>query len=237
MERFRDSGGINSVYFAHTLACLALLTSACSVLIWIFLLDTAFVIFNNAPPRMVIREMKIHLAVPDSCFNAPTAYQCYDQLKLSRPPCHYYWRMFFEGVFKSLCSADITMDLRHNLASLGFLNLFALISGELSQCIAFPAMLTAGIAIHAQIFQYRNSCGTVQLILPIQNALRNWRSLWQLANMLPTDPVNAISADELLPDKMWERYGFWKYCFEYWLFANLVVGSISDLCVSDRQPI
>lgn len=69
----------------------------------------------------------------------------------------------------------------------------------------------------------------MQLLLPIQNALRNWRSVWQLTNTLPTDPVNAINADDLLPDKMWERYGFWKYCFEYWLFANLVVGSISNL--------
>ena len=69
----------------------------------------------------------------------------------------------------------------------------------------------------------------MQLLLPIQNALRNWRSVWQLTNTLPTDPVNAINADDLLPEKMWERYGFWKYCFEYWLFANLVVGSISNL--------
>lgn len=116
---------------AHILVRLKLLTSAFRVLIWIFLLDTAFVIFNNAPPRMVIREMKIHLAVPDSCFNSPTADQCYDQLKLSRPPCHQYWRMFFEGVFKCLCSENIATDLRHTLASLGLLNLFALISGEL----------------------------------------------------------------------------------------------------------
>ena len=117
-------------YVAYALVRQALLTSASRVLIWTFLLDTAFVIFNNAPPRMVIREMKIHLAVPDSCFNAPTADQCYDQLKLSRPPCHQYWRMFFEGVFKCLCSENVPMDLRHTLASLGLLNLFALISGE-----------------------------------------------------------------------------------------------------------
>jgi hypothetical protein len=39
-------------------------------LIYIFLLDTVFVIFNNLPPRMVINELKMDLVCPESCFQA-----------------------------------------------------------------------------------------------------------------------------------------------------------------------
>uniref|UniRef100_A0A093VGT3 Zinc-type alcohol dehydrogenase-like protein n=1 Tax=Talaromyces marneffei PM1 TaxID=1077442 RepID=A0A093VGT3_TALMA len=50
--------------------------------IWVFLMDTAFVTFNNLPPRMVVKEMKMHVAAPESCFQASTADQCYDAIRI-----------------------------------------------------------------------------------------------------------------------------------------------------------
>ncbi|RMJ28929.1 hypothetical protein PHISP_00140 [Aspergillus sp. HF37] len=183
------------------------------VLMWIFLLDTAFVIFNNLPPRMVIREMRMHLAVPDNCFHSPSTDQCLEQLRLSLPSGSQYWKMSFGNIFKSLCSESLAMHIRNDLASLGPLNLFALTS-----------------AIHSQVFQYRNSWGTVQLLLPIQNALRNWRDVWQLSTTFPKDALHTVDSDSLPSERMWERYGLCKHCPEYWLLANLMVTHLTNLC-------
>lgn len=72
----------------------------------------------------------MHLAVPDSCFNSPTADQCYEQLRASLPSGNQYWKMSFGNVFKGLCSESLAMDIRYDLASLGPLDLFALTSGQ-----------------------------------------------------------------------------------------------------------
>lgn len=206
-----------------------LLISFSSVLMWIFLLDTAFVIFNNLPPRMVIREMRMHLAVPDNCFHSPSADQCLEQLKLSLPSSSQYWKMSFGNIFKSLCSESLAMHIRYDLASLGPLNLFALTSGE--SCLiplSTFCQLTPVIAIHSQVFQYRNSWGTVQLLLPIQNALRNWKDAWQLSTTFPKDSLHTVDSNSLPPERMWERYGLCKHCPEYWLLANLMVTHLTN---------
>lgn len=200
------------------------------VLLWVFLLDTAFVIFNNGPPRMVIREMANHLSVPDICFNSPTADQCYNQIRTSLPSSSHYWTMSFGNVFKGLCSESLPIDIQYDLALLGPLNLFALTSGEFSgvpiRLISLPK-----IAIHTQIFQYRNSWGTVQLLPPIQNALRNWKDVWQLSNTFPTvSSLGTADGSDLPLERMWERYGLCKYCPEYWLLANLMITHLNDIC-------
>ena len=79
---------------------------------------------------MVVREMNIHLAVPDACFHSPTADQCYDQIKQHLPSKSQYWRLLFGNVFKRLCSPSLDIEHRHDIAALGPLNLFAFTSGE-----------------------------------------------------------------------------------------------------------
>lgn len=205
------------------------------VLMWIFLLDTAFVLFNNLPPRMVIKEMKIHMATPDACFQAPTADNCYDQIKRLLPVESHYWKISFCNAFKSLFQENLTAGLHYDLAALGPLNLFALTS-----------------AIHSQIFHYRNSWGTSQLLIPIHNALKNWRTIWELSvTSLPStlsphvagntaeshaNGNGSISNDLMqLPENMWQRVGFCKYCPEYWLLANLMVSRLTELCISPME--
>lgn len=175
---------------------------------------------------MVIKEMKIHMAVPDACFQAPTADDCYEQIKRFLPAKSQYWKISFCNAFKSLCQENLTLNLRYDLAALGPLNLFALTS-----------------AIHSQIFQYRNSWGTFQLLVPIHNALSNWRAIWELSVTalppklsphVPSHTNNTYSNHDIMqqPDSMWERVGFCKYCPEYWLLANLMVSQLTELCVS-----
>ena len=97
---------------------------------WIFLLDTAFVIFNNLPPRMVFKEMNIHMAAPEACFQAETADFCHQMIQLYLPPESKYWEMSFRKTFEALSQPEIPPCLQYSVSSLGLLNLFALASGE-----------------------------------------------------------------------------------------------------------
>ncbi|KAL2795184.1 hypothetical protein BJX66DRAFT_350761 [Aspergillus keveii] len=183
------------------------------LLTWIFLLDTAFIIFNNLPPRMVIKEMKINTAVPEACFQALTADECFEQLQLFLPPESPYWKVSLCSAFQTLCKNNLAVSARDGLASLGPLNLFVLAS-----------------AIHSLIFQYRNSWDSLQLLPPIHNALNNWKSIWQqfTASLVPgMSPHVTVDHDNLQPDTMWKRVGFCSYCPEYWLLANLMTDMLT----------
>ncbi|KAJ5192745.1 hypothetical protein N7449_008887 [Penicillium cf. viridicatum] len=188
---------------------------------WIFLLDSAFVIFNNLPPRMVIKEIRMHMATPEACFQATTADQCHHQLQLFLPARSLYWTTSFRGSFESLCKDDLSVNTRHLLATLGPLNLFALTS-----------------AIHSQIFQFRSAVGSFQLRAPIQNALSNWREIWQLfSSTFPQGitPHMTIEDPHIQPEELWERMGFSRYAPEYWLLAHLMADRLAVLGTSKPE--
>ncbi|KAL2831568.1 hypothetical protein BDW59DRAFT_131602 [Aspergillus cavernicola] len=183
------------------------------LLTWIFLLDTAFTIFNNLPPRMVIKEMKIHTPVPEACFQAMSADECYEQIGLFLPAHSPYWTISLCTAFQTLCKDNLGISARDGLAALGPLSLFALAS-----------------AIHSLIFQYRNSWGGVQLLSPIHNALNNWKAIWQqfTAALVPgMSPHVTVDHNNIRPESMWKRVGFCSYCPEYWLLANLMTDKLT----------
>ncbi|KAJ5154309.1 uncharacterized protein N7500_009748 [Penicillium coprophilum] len=188
---------------------------------WIFLLDSAFVIFNNLPPRMVIKEMRMHMVTPEACFQATTADQCHHQLQLFLPSRSLYWTVSFRGSFESLCKDDLSANIRHLLATLGPLNLFALTS-----------------AIHSQIFQFRSAVGSFQLRAPIQNALRNWRDIWHLFSTTSPQgimPHMTIEDPHIQPEELWRRMGFFRYAPEYWLLAHLMADRLAVLGTSKPE--
>ncbi|PMD39577.1 hypothetical protein L207DRAFT_566531 [Hyaloscypha variabilis F] len=96
--------------------------------LWIFLLDHAFTIFNNLPPRMVIKEMKMHMAFPESCFQAATKDECYGEIQCwissFSPTCY----ITLLAAVEDICERALVQDTRRNLARLGPLNLFAMVS-------------------------------------------------------------------------------------------------------------
>jgi hypothetical protein len=100
------------------------------VLLWVFLLDTAFVIFNNLPPRMAIKEMKMHFACNEACFQAATGDLC-SQL-LSSDPINGKYKL--SSLTMMMCKRSIAADDQALLANIGPLNLFALTSGMYSHC-------------------------------------------------------------------------------------------------------
>lgn len=93
---------------------------------WIFLLDTAFVIFHNFPPRMVLREAQMHLACNEQVFQAKTCEE-WDQI----------WSLetadtdeTLATVVQRMCKERLNMNTQAQIAALGPLNLFAATSGR-----------------------------------------------------------------------------------------------------------
>ena len=112
------------------------------VFLWIFLLDTAFVIFSNLPLRMVIREMTMSTANPEACFQAMAAEECFNTLRKENQYDALRSKATFEfgSAFEMLYQAHIDDALSSALADLGPLNLF-----------------TTTSALHSLIFHYQSS--------------------------------------------------------------------------------
>jgi hypothetical protein len=78
---------------------------------------------------MVVKEMKMHVAAPESCFQASTADQCYDAIRNWMPSASLCWKFSFRALFETLCIDDLTVRMQQAVAALGPLNLFTIISG------------------------------------------------------------------------------------------------------------
>ncbi|KAK1752718.1 hypothetical protein QBC47DRAFT_62099 [Echria macrotheca] len=187
--------------------------------LWIFLLDTAFVIFNNLPHRMVIKEMKMHMASPAPCFQAATAEECLLRIHELMPPTSPFCRLLLRDAIEQVCMDTLTSEEQENLSQLGPLNLFAIVS-----------------AFHSIIFQHQNSFGVAGQLEPIRNGLRNWISIWERyfddwSNSYPNDGAQAYPPLET----MWKRVGFIRFSPEYWLLGTLLTDRIAE-AASQEQP-
>lgn len=106
------------------------------VLMWVFLLDTAFVIFNNVPPRMAIKEMKMQLACSEASFQAPTEDTCQQYLKAEATT----GKHTLSSITRFMCKDSIPLETQVALADIGPLNMFALTSGTLRQLAKLDIM-------------------------------------------------------------------------------------------------
>ena len=182
------------------------------LLLWIFLLDTAFVIFNNHPPRMVVREMVMDLATNEAAFQAQTAEECRSFLTPSAT--------LFESI-QQICLEFLDVNQISQLASIGPLNLFAITS-----------------SLHSMLFYHQNGFNTVDQLQPIRQALDNWKVVWSryLQDHKLIQLHDPLNSKILTTENMWRRVGFRRFASEYWLLASLI---LDRMCLSDRtlQPI
>ncbi|KAI9929443.1 hypothetical protein MW887_000914 [Aspergillus wentii] len=167
-------------------------------LLYVFLIDTAFTIFNNLPPRLAFSELKLSLACPEPCFQSQSADDCLLELHMASsavPPIN-----TVASAIETLCEAEICPDDWQALSRTGILNLFIIIS-----------------ALHVLIFNAKTLMALKPSLLPIQQGLKNWKRLWDKQHILrtPTWP------DELSVTEMWKREGFMKHAGEYWALAAM----------------
>ncbi|KAL2192657.1 hypothetical protein P885DRAFT_47133 [Corynascus similis CBS 632.67] len=187
------------------------------IFIWIFLLDTAFVIFNNLPHRMVIKEMKMHVATPEACFQAASAEECIDQIHRWMPPASLFCSLLLREAIENLCLDNMTPASQEQFAQLGPVNLFAMVS-----------------AIHYMIFQHQNLFAVEGQLVPIRNGLKNWIGIWEKYAEVPStlSPHGLLQEDCGAPDLMWKRIGFVRFSAEYWLLGSLLTDRLSATTVT-----
>ncbi|KAJ9294872.1 transcriptional regulator family: Fungal Specific TF [Paecilomyces variotii] len=94
---------------------------------YIFLIDSAFAIFNNLPPRFVISELKLELCYPESCFQAECQNTCFQEIKrTSRPP---NAKLSIASAVEALCHEEFGTRLIEDFSHMSVLNMFCIVSG------------------------------------------------------------------------------------------------------------
>ena len=81
---------------------------------------------------MVIKEMKMHMASPEACFQAATAEECIDQIHRWMPPTSPFCRLLLRDAIENLCLDTLTSESQQQFSDLGPVNLFAMVSGKLA---------------------------------------------------------------------------------------------------------
>ncbi|KAF7528035.1 hypothetical protein G7054_g10277 [Neopestalotiopsis clavispora] len=98
--------------------------------LYVFMLDCAFIIFNNCAPRMAIFELQFSLACPEVCFQADTLERWLD--------CTTVWSCSLIGqrqpllceAIEILTMAELSKQYWHVLRQMSSLNYFAVANGK-----------------------------------------------------------------------------------------------------------
>ncbi|KAL4952491.1 hypothetical protein BDW69DRAFT_200695 [Aspergillus filifer] len=125
----------------------------------VFLLDSAFVIFHNSVPRMVLQEMTIDLTCPEDVFQAASLEHFKDALQRheSRTP-----PPLLTDCVRNLCAEAPNAEVIAHLHSQSALNLF-----------------TIATAVHGLIFHQLRAFSPLPLATaPLKRALDRWEEAW-----------------------------------------------------------
>lgn len=178
----------------------------------------------------------MHMAFPESCFQAATKDECYEEIQCWMLDLGATCCITLCTAVEDACEKILVQDSKRNLARLGPLNLFAIVSGENLQSLRLSSKsLTYHEAFHALIFQHQNSFGGEAQVVSIRNALGNWIGIWEIySRELSSTPPHVLINGCLDPENMWKRVGFLRHSLEYWSLASLILDRISTS--STNQP-
>lgn len=100
----------------------------CRTLTFVFLLDTAFVIFYNTPARMYAAELEMYINSPEPVFKAESAALWFSNLKqwMKETPSY---PVTVAGLVEGICEQNLEPAQLRVYSHLSMLNLFVVISG------------------------------------------------------------------------------------------------------------
>lgn len=173
--------------------------------IYVFLFDAAFVIFNNSPPRMVVLELTMDLACPESCFQATSSEECFVCLNSwsyarDSPP-----TLDLSSAVEIICRPQISEENQKIFSSLSTLNMFAIITG-----------------LHCLAFNINSSFMSKVDMSPTHTGIANWKRFWHAT----TEMKEPDHLESDLVESMWKRIGFIRHAPEFW---QLVKASLANL--------
>ncbi|GAD92349.1 hypothetical protein PVAR5_0940 [Paecilomyces variotii No. 5] len=166
---------------------------------YIFLIDSAFMIFNNLPPRFVISELGLGLTSPESCFQAECHSSCLQALQHESRQQNIKFSV--ASAVDVLCHSEFGTRLITDFSGMSVLNMFCIVS-----------------ALHIVLFNLRSSICSPSLIQSVKNGFLNWDKVW-MANAV----YEQFAEQHDLPQEpSWKKLGFIRHCREY-CFLGLVM--------------
>lgn len=214
-------------------------------LIYVFMLDCAFIMFNNCAPRMAIFELQMHLACPEVCFQASTLETWLD--------CTAVWACSLLGqrqpllceAIEILTMAELSKQYWQLLRQMSSLNYFAIASGksaiadlsawpsqiDLLRCAAIDVRLMTCPAFHNLIFYHQ--CGPTHSmkVSLITEGLEGWIRLWSTRQPV----LGLLELDPSEPCQAWTRIGFMRNAPEYLRLAYIIYAQPLKLQKSDAS--
>ncbi|EXJ55240.1 hypothetical protein A1O7_08166 [Cladophialophora yegresii CBS 114405] len=182
--------------------------------IWVFFIDTAFVIFNGTPPRIALRQLRMALACPERCFQAQSAEECFMNIQWwickTRTSRESGPSTLFDFI-RTFCKDEIDPAVRDVYAHEAYVNHFAVPS-----------------AMHVLLFNMSLDVDapTEQQLQRVRRALNNWKAVWNRRlsiDRFERSPIASFDNVEFSQKHSddWRRAGFWRHASEYWLLARL----------------
>ncbi|EWZ43494.1 hypothetical protein FOZG_04589 [Fusarium oxysporum Fo47] len=184
-----------------------LLESMIRTATYIYLLDSAFVLYYRLPPRVISLELNTGLVCPEVCFQAESAAECFLQLHMATMGKQNQSRLTVSSAVRLLCSPhSLDLSIFHNLSSF---NMFTIIS-----------------ALCCLVFQYQTTLVDVSQVTPAATGLSRWIWLWQ------RDGHIVVDSDGYSFENMWKRAGFMQHANEYY---HLACAMLERWKLSERQ--
>ena len=192
---------------------------------WCSLIDAAFVTFYNIAPRLGLRELRMGLPSPETCFEATSSETCLFELQKWQYQVDFDAETTLYDFLKSFCGAEMDFATQLRVASHSTISLFCIASGAYSLS---PLLVSIDpyceAAFHVMLFNSDPEIGALSQYDPILTGLSNWRAVWNRKSMLSGEQISQQAIGVTSHDAT--RTGFWNYCPEYWLLAHVIVKEI-----------
>ncbi|KAK3050452.1 hypothetical protein LTR09_008363 [Extremus antarcticus] len=183
-------------------------------LTYIVLLDAAWVILNNTPPRMALQEARIPLASPEACFQAEDPHTWEGTMRVWTSSENGLPQLTVEQVIRLMYKPQCLEQDWARLLRMSSLNLFTIIH-----------------PLHAQLFNVRcHPLPECQTLLQRQ-ALDKWK-------LIHAQRTGITALPEVVPldaNDWWKRTGFPQHALEYWSLADLILTSCEPLPGFDQS--
>ncbi|GAD94259.1 hypothetical protein AN5431.2 [Paecilomyces variotii No. 5] len=160
-----------------------------------FLLDSAFVIFHNSVPRMVLQEMAVDLTCPEELFQASSVVEFISEAMSHPKMCE--TTPLLMTCIRHLCAETPDLEIIRYLNSASTLNMF-----------------TIATAIHGLIFHQKMSFTPMPLATgPLSIALSRWEIAWKsILERLAHSPTST---------QLWTKGGFTQHADEFACLARI----------------
>lgn len=182
-------------------------------LMWVFLLDTGFVVFNNVSPRFSVEDSVMGLVIPEIAYQTDSPRECFSLLQSWQATNGRPHDLSVFGLVKMFFRPDLNKATINSLAHESFLNLWAVIS-----------------ALHSILYRLNPKTDESTQFESFRVALDNWETVWK--TRLQNNDENyfdvIVATAVLNPgtenrDRSWKDAGFWGNAGEYWLLARTIL--------------